>query len=720
VQVEGTTWLLLSNGIGKRSLRNSTTVGLVSGAIVGFCVFAVGVQDLPGAVFKDKAINQFCTYFWQGTNLLFYLVVWLMPTYGSLVRDTRRPALIYWARFWCLYRMLIVISESLEAEKFDFGYCMNMIVIFIFFAVLKCWVCYRVFVLEAKWWHGVSGSGTVIPCFWCATSSANINDGIVGNMLKDQEQPPQSKISVSQSNNLGGESSIIAPFAEIQLTEQSASAMSEAMDQLGRARGDSLERTERGDPILEKGRQTFRFLGFSSLTSSLNVNKAKKTVPLIDFSCLKILLHSLLGMGSTARVYEGRWCGRKVAAKVLFTVEITPEEIQRTCLEASLLYSLQSPFVVRLHGIAVLPPSLCVVLEMCSEGSLGDVLYRKEVKCESNDSSSLIGRVSDSVRKSVASRLSSNGRDSFKDSDRTSGARNNRPSTQFVYALPWGERLELAVGAAQGVAVLVAAFPGTSHNDIKSANYLVDCPNREVTTMNSEDVLAGSNNALFEIATSYADPTNAMKFVVKLADVEFASVGVTPEHMVRGDTPNWTAPEVLTGTSGVSPASDIYAVANVLFEIATREVPFENQSDLLDDTPMSIKNKIIEGHRPTFPESLAAAQSEIAHAQGNKAEVSRLAIELSSRARFNELVERAWSQDPASRPEAAALLADLKALHADYHERVRAWNDDRRREGALIYKAPPGNERHDYDKLHENSLNDAGVILEKAGSLVEF
>jgi len=102
-----------------------------------------------------------------------------------------------------------------------------------------------------------------------------------------------------------------------------------------------------------------------------------KAVPLLDFARLKIFTGQLLGMGSTARVYAGEFCGKPCAVKVLFTVEIVPEEIRRTCLEASLLHSLchTSQHVVRLLGVAVLPPSLCVVLELCSEGSLSDIIH---------------------------------------------------------------------------------------------------------------------------------------------------------------------------------------------------------------------------------------------------------------------------------------------------------------------------------------------------------
>jgi hypothetical protein len=58
-------------------------------------------------------------------------------------------------------------------------------------------------------------------------------------------------------------------------------------------------------------------------------------------------------------------CSRHGDAQVLFTVEITAEEVQRTCYEASLLYSLQSLHVVRvsltwgawLLTLTVTPPS---------------------------------------------------------------------------------------------------------------------------------------------------------------------------------------------------------------------------------------------------------------------------------------------------------------------------------------------------------------------------
>jgi serine/threonine protein kinase len=278
--------------------------------------------------------------------------------------------------------------------------------------------------------------------------------------------------------------------------------------------------------------------------------------------------------------------------------------------------------------------------------------------------------------------------------------------------LPWGERLELAVGAARGVAALVAALPGTSHNDIKSANFLVDCPDQNATDY-------GGSDGGGEASGGGGGGGPVVKFVVKLADVEFASVGETPEHMTRGDTPNWTAPEVLNGTATVSPASDMYALANVLFEIAVREVPFENEVSP-SGVPISVRLHIIEGRRPVFPETQAAAEATIPRARGDEATVSRAAIELTSRALFKALVEQAWSQDPAARPEATALVVALEALHNDYLEHMKAWNDDRRRASTLMFRAMAGSERRQGDRAHVESRLDEGVIRDTGSSLMEF
>jgi serine/threonine protein kinase len=190
-----------------------------------------------------------------------------------------------------------------------------------------------------------------------------------------------------------------------------------------------------------------------------------------------------------------------------------------------------------------------------------------------------------------------------------------------------------------------------------------------------------------------------VKFVVKLADVEFASVGETPEHMTRGDTPNWTAPEVLNGTATVSPASDMYALANVLFEIAARELPF-------GATPgggSAVRQLIVNGHRPEFPDSASLSAADLADraltgwasfAAGSSgrpawsppaaadAEAERL-----SRQQFAAVVAGAWAHDPLARPTAEELVAQLQALHTAFVQQAAADKDQLRRVSFLPFKA---------------------------------
>jgi serine/threonine protein kinase len=343
---------------------------------------------------------------------------------------------------------------------------------------------------------------------------------------------------------------------------------------------------------------------------------AKAQFALLDFTRLKILPRRLLGTGSSARVYEGRWCGKVCAVKVLFTVEIVPEEIDRTCLEASLLHRLQSSsvHVVRLFGVAVLPPSLCVVLELCSEGSLADVLYGK----------------SDGRRQT-----------SF-DSNLSAISKKGSLQQTYLHELPWASRLELALGASRGVDAFARTFPGLSHNDVKSTNFLVDCPG--------------------------PDAGGGLRYVVKIADVEFASHGVTPEHTRRGESPHWTAPEVLSGAAPVSPSSDVFALGSVLFEIMARQVPFGDFND--QDAAAQIQ----AGKRPLAPECAAGMPLAVAPAvsefsamrfmpsSSGPSSSCDFAVELASRAQFRALIKSAWAQDPSARPTAGEAAEELEAM----------------------------------------------------------
>jgi serine/threonine protein kinase len=77
-----------------------------------------------------------------------------------------------------------------------------------------------------------------------------------------------------------------------------------------------------------------------------------------------------LSLGLSRGTYRSTPC----AIKLVFTDDLTEDVILRAEAEATLLSSVKSPNIVNIIGVSVLPPSVCIVLELCAYGSLSDVI----------------------------------------------------------------------------------------------------------------------------------------------------------------------------------------------------------------------------------------------------------------------------------------------------------------------------------------------------------
>ena len=90
----------------------------------------------------------------------------------------------------------------------------------------------------------------------------------------------------------------------------------------------------------------------------------------IPYGYLQLNKTDVLGYGGTARVYRARLHDEEVAAKVMFCPSIEPVMVRNFFKEASMLKKLEHSNIVGLRGVCCLPPTICIVMELCIGGSL--------------------------------------------------------------------------------------------------------------------------------------------------------------------------------------------------------------------------------------------------------------------------------------------------------------------------------------------------------------
>lgn len=108
---------------------------------------------------------------------------------------------------------------------------------------------------------------------------------------------------------------------------------------------------------------------------------------------------------------------------------------------------------------------------------------------------------------------------------------------------------------------------------------------------------------------------------------------------VLGD-PRWAAPEILQG-GGAVPASDIYSLGVVLWELLTWEQPWAQERD---DQAVQ---KVVAGQRLALPAAGDAPGEPLPFHD-----------------RYVDLVQRCWALTPVMRPSASAVAKELAVMAA--------------------------------------------------------
>lgn len=215
----------------------------------------------------------------------------------------------------------------------------------------------------------------------------------------------------------------------------------------------------------------------------------------MHFAMLRLDLAAGFRSGGFSRVYSALYRNRKVAVKLLFSIELDRDSILMFYKEAQILQDLQHENIVECVGITIMPPAIGVVMEYCQLGSLFDYLYVHHAN--QSDRSSKFGTES-SVQEPDGVRLtlfrttdteSVHMADSFSASDRGSLIHSTSRLRPSIYnydninkvrkanecsasALVLDKvTFKMMLDSAKGLAYMHSM--GFMHCDIKSLNFLV-------------------------------------------------------------------------------------------------------------------------------------------------------------------------------------------------------------------------------------------------------
>jgi len=288
----------------------------------------------------------------------------------------------------------------------------------------------------------------------------------------------------------------------------------------------------------------------------------------------EIVLHRIIGEGTFGRVWSATWRSSKVAVKefVFAQAAVTGrssmqrEIIEEIIGEAGMMAILRHPHVLQLFGCSLTAQAIWIVSELCTLGSLRQVL--------------------------------------------------DDHSRKLSIAL----RLQLAVHVAEGMTYLHTQDPPIIHRDLKSHNIFVQetfhdanaskwkrekKKNREMLSISSKHKKLGNSSARHDakyygaVDTAGSANINELPILAKIGDWGSARAALSGSRtMTHGvGTACWLAPEVIKNARS-SKKSDVYSFGIVLWELATRDEVYKRL-----ETTQIIARVANDNLRPPVPEN---------------------------------------------------------------------------------------------------------------------
>ena len=140
--LEGVAFLLMGKGLGLNSAKVALKYALIWGAIT------TGIQGLINA--DVNVISFAVTLAWETALLIFYLLLWVTPQKHLF----RRPAVILYARFWTIFRLVSILARILvfiPATR-PIGNCTYVFGSLIIFAAFEPLVLYYTLLQDSRYY----------------------------------------------------------------------------------------------------------------------------------------------------------------------------------------------------------------------------------------------------------------------------------------------------------------------------------------------------------------------------------------------------------------------------------------------------------------------------------------------------------------------------------------------------------------------------------------
>lgn len=609
------TFLLLTPGFGRKSIRRAVKLSALTGTVSGLVIALKGIKFSGAPVI-------YMTLAWGGAYTLFFLFIWLWPYQKFVacgIQFYRRPAVRYYAMYWFFIHLGDLMVELVYDIKFtaswpfaarqqdsDLSICGHFLFAWLLWGLGWPIILIKTFRKDTIYWNGGFNNCDVGPFEDILADLRWICSLLTCRKVSHPDYSP-------------------------------------SMRTLSRLPKDDIRR-----PLFQ--------LGFTPSEVAI-VRENLDSVPsdiLIRFCELSLDPSVVLGSGGTARVFVGEYRGQRVAIKMITCFELTPEVVRSFFEEASLLYKCsEHPNILGMYGICVAPPTLCLILELAKGGDLTNDLKEYAAIAEREapgGQTSLASLCSD--RKKLLKFLS----DAIQCAKAVEYLHGRAPpllhrdikSMNFLVTI---EDNNAANDSGSGYVCPFADDIGTdlSAKQKKSEN----ATNRNNSGTNrsisfSSSVHVADTDQPEETCVKFEDKMSRNR-LIKLADLGLATVLGGDDSEEREASSEfsllWAAPEVLRG-GPCSKSSDVYSLIVVFWEIANAGLqPYDDIEDLMD-----ISERIQNGMRPEL-----GTKEDRVYAGGPPNICTNL----------RKLFENGWHENVAMRPTAAELVGILEDMQKE-------------------------------------------------------